>query len=342
MYLLKRNKSSVNKFIALYSKATFSNSEGVYEILNENEIYKGDLVNYHQENSFFVIEKNFEGNKQIINDGDVQELNSGIDGVQKIIDTDCLLRTCYSDDYSTTYLAKFNINLKNDIWKIDFTGVVFFYVIEDQMLLGYTDRVSSHSFLDSSIIWTKNYKELNLTKCIGNFKNQLLVVAGEHILLSIDINTGEQLYKWHELKGFEIGTTYKDELPSASSFVLDEAAGKLIGAFHTYYFEIDLVSKEIIYTQLEEELTSHSIRNLKSVSNNPLTSTHLYLTADVTLEEFQNTDLNAVLALNRETKKVDWVHTFKESGIGTNIPQITDTHLYMLDLEGTLHIFEKE
>jgi len=179
-------------------------------------------------------------------------------------------------------------------------------------------------------------------KALGLYKNELIVVAGDHVLLSIDVETGETLHKWHELKGFEIGTTYKDELPRASNFVLDEAAAKLIGVFHTYYFEIDLVSREITYIQLEEELKSHSIRNLKNVSDNPFTATHFYLTADVILEEFPNTDLNAVLALNRETKKVDWVHTFKESGIGTNTPQITDTHLYMLDLEATLHVFEKE
>ena len=122
-------------------------------------------------------------------------------------------------------------------------------------------------------------------------------------------------------------------LPDASSFVLDETQAKLIGVFHTYYFEIDLVSREITYIQLEEELSNHSIRNFKGVSDNPFTSTHLYLTADITLDELPNTELNAVLALNRDTKKVDWVHTFKESGIGTNIPQINDTHLYILDLK---------
>ena len=341
MYSLKKNKNSVNKFIVSNSKATFSNSDGIYEILNNNEIYKGSLVNYHQNDDFIIIEKNFEGDKQIINGEIVQELNSGIDGIQKIIDTDYIIRTCYSDDYSTSYLTKFNINLKEDIWKINFTEVVFFYVLKNQILLGYADKVSLHNLLDLSMIWIKNYEGFSLTKCIGKFKNELILVVGEHILLSIDVETGETLHKWHELKGFEVGATYKDVLPDTSSFVLDESSAKLIGVFHTYYFEIDLISREITYIQLEKELSGHSIRNLKSVSDNPFTSIHLYLTADITLEEFPNTDLNAVLALNRDTKKVDWVYTFKESGIGTNIPQINDTHLFILDLEGTLHIFEK-
>jgi len=243
-------------------------------------------------------------------------------------------------------LGEFDLESYSEVRELPFENYTVELVVAD-IGIGYFDKnkISALDIKGSKIKWElvlDQFGEVQLQRILGVYQNELLVVLGEHVLLSINVETGEILHKWHELKGFEINATYKDELPSASNFVLDEAVGKLIGAFHTYYFEIDLVSREIIYIQLEEELTSHSIRNLKSVSNNPFTSTHLYLTADVTLEEFPNTDLNAVLALNRETKKIDWVHTFKESGIGTNIPQITDTHLYMLDLEGTLHIFKKE
>ena len=50
-----------------------------------------------------------------------------------------------------------------------------------------------------------------------------------------------------------------------------------------------------------------------------------------------------VFALNRETLKVDWQYHFTEGGqyfTPTKV-EVTDTHLYVLDNTGTLHIFEK-
>jgi hypothetical protein len=50
-----------------------------------------------------------------------------------------------------------------------------------------------------------------------------------------------------------------------------------------------------------------------------------------------------VFALNRESLKVDWQYFFTEGGqyfTPTKV-EVTDTHLYVLDNTGTLHIFEK-
>ena len=48
------------------------------------------------------------------------------------------------------------------------------------------------------------------------------------------------------------------------------------------------------------------------------------------LEDVPNVDLKSVLALNRATKKVDWIHVFKNEGFGTNTPKIAENHLYQL------------
>ncbi len=222
-----------------------------------------------------------------------------------------------------------------------------------------------HSNLKSSFIWDETSLALNIgnkTSCfsaanefsqeweidialkniLGLFNEKLLVVVDEHTILQIDPFSGDILYKWSDLPGFEAGTKYKGKIPNASNFVLDKESAKLIGVFYTYYFEIDLRSKKISFYQLKDELSKYGISDFRPFNNNPFTQEHLFLTAHTYWDDFPNVDLSSVIALNRESKKVDWSHTFTESGLGTNIPQITTTHLYQKDLDNNLHIFERQ
>ncbi len=224
------------------------------------------------------------------------------------------------------------------------------YTVEsvvDNNSIGYFEKnkISAFNIDNCKINWELDLATIfnsRLIHFIGVYENQLLIACRNHLLLSVDINTGEILHKWQELVGFEVGSLYKDVLPDPTNFVLDKQDSKLIGVFDTYYFEIDLNTKEISYYQLKEELSKYNIRSFRSFNDNPFTSEYLFLTAHTFLKEVPNVNFSSVLSLNKKTKKVDWVHTFKDVGLGTNVPQITDTHLYILDLEGTLHIFEKE
>lgn len=183
--------------------------------------------------------------------------------------------------------------------------------------------------------------DIEVKEILDVYQNQLLVACSDHFLLSVDVNTGKILRKWRELPGFEEGQFYKDVLPNTSSFVLDKKEGKLIGTFDVYYFEIDLFSGRIFYNDIRNELNAHHINSFRRIANNPFTKDHFFVTAHAELDERPNVDLDCVLALNRHSKKVDWVHIFKDAGLGTNVPQITSTHLYQLDTEKNLYIFER-
>ena len=213
--------------------------------------------------------------------------------------------------------------------------------------IGYFDKnkIYALDIKESQINWElilDQFGEVELQRILGVYQDQLLVACSDHLLLSIDVNTGGIIHQWRELKGFDVGSFYKEVLPDPTNFVLDKSASKLIGVFDTYYFEVNLDSKEISYQQLKDELSKYGVSDFRPFNNNPFTPEHLFLTAHTYLEEVPNVDLSSVLALNRDTKKVDWIHTFKESGLGTNVPQITENHLYQLDTENTLHIFERE
>ncbi|KAB1068630.1 hypothetical protein F6U93_05795 [Tamlana haliotis] len=213
--------------------------------------------------------------------------------------------------------------------------------------IGYFDKnkISALDIKESQIKWElmlNQFEEVELQRVLGIYQDQLLVACSNHLLLSIDVNTGGILHQWRELKGFEVGSFYKDVLPDPTNFVLDKSASKLIGVFDTFYFEINLDSKEISYHQLKDELSKYGVSDFRPFNNNSFTPEHLFLTAHTYLEEVPNVDLSSVLSLNRKTKKVDWIHIFKDVGLGTNVPKITNTHLYQLDTEQTLHIFKKE
>ncbi|UII29069.1 hypothetical protein LVD15_11750 [Fulvivirga maritima] len=243
-------------------------------------------------------------------------------------------------------LGEFDLESCSEVRELPFENYTVELVVAGGGI-GYFDKnkISALDIKESQIKWElvlDQFGEVELQRILGVYQGQLLVACSDHLLLSIDVNTGGIIHEWRELKGFEVGSFYKDVLPDPTNFVLDKSASKLIGVFDTYYFEINLDSKEISYHQLKDELFKYGVSDFRPFNNNPFTSEHLFLTAHTYLEEVPNVDLSSVLILNRNTKKVDWIYTFKESGIGTNIPQITDTHLYMLDLEGRLHIFEKE
>lgn len=204
------------------------------------------------------------------------------------------------------------------------------------------DRIDSQGkkvwqFGDSALLQTHK-----IAKIIGIQGKQMIIAFSDHLLLSLDLESGQVVHTWQELKGFEVGQFYKDVLPNPANFVLDGNANKLIGVFHTYYFEIDLITKQIRYENLSAELENHSINSFRPMGNNPFTADHLFLTGHVSDKEMPDIDFNCVLALNRHTRNVDWSYTFRDTSIGINIPQITDIHLYQIDVENNLYIFAKE
>ena len=344
---LIKSLSNINKYDVTSNCKIFCYNDRID--INGRIIFEGQISNYQKYSNELIVEYN----ERTVYYNLTTEDKIEIDYIGEFLTNNILLVGRWNEEYTKRLISAIDLIDNKTLWTSNRS--FFKNLIYKDKFISFGDReitlneiksaqpLWQHSLLSYGTYLLEGKEEFayEMSKFLGIWKNELIVACSNGLILSINVEIGETLYKWQELKGFEIGTIYKGVLPDASSFVLDETQAKLIGVFHTYYFEIDLVSREITYIQLEEELSNHSIRNFKGVSDNPFTSTHLYLTADITLDELPNTELNAVLALNRDTKKVDWVHTFKESGIGTNIPQINDTHLYILDLKGTLHVFEK-
>lgn len=257
-----------------------------------------------------------------------------------------------NDAIFTSDLNLDDFTLKYEIVQFDTKNIVFefgrlpisegIYRDNNDIFLHLENQLTCLKLYTQKSVWELELEtRLKIEKVLGVYQNQLIVACSDHLLLSVDVNTGEILHKWQELPGFEEGQFYKGVLPEPADFVLDKEAGKLIGVFSKYYFEIDLKSGEITFEDIRQELNTHHINSFRRMENNPFTKEHLFVTAHAELDERPNVDLDCVLALNRHTKKVDWVHIFKDTGLGTNVPQITTTHLYQLDTERNLYVFER-
>jgi len=220
------------------------------------------------------------------------------------------------------------------IWKGIFRHRELLFLYEENAIACIDDR--------GRRVWEAKENVPKINHIIGFFKNQLVLACGNHTLLSIDIHTGKTNQCWRELPGFDAGGEYRGVLPEPTDFVLDKDAGKLVGVFSKYYLEIDLLSGQISYEDVRAELIKHRINSFRRMTQDTaLSKNHLFLTAHAESDDRPNVDLDCVLAFNRKTKAVDWLHVFKDTGVGTNLPQITNTHLYQLDTENNLFVFEK-
>lgn len=306
------------ELVKTYSKTDLGITKSSNCLLVGNSILGYDLI---QQDQSIVSEQKLKGFKLPFDsksekvyffrrDSKSKEYQSGLYDTGSrlfVLDKDSILNINFIDD--DIYLTSENVRIDddgNDIWKLrleQFAGV-------------------------------------EVRGFLGVYQNQLLTACSDHLLLAVDVNTGEILRKWRELPGFEEGQ-YNSVLPEPADFVLDKEAEKLIGVFSKYYFEIDLASGDVSYEDIRPELSVHHINSFRRMGDNPFTKDLLFVTAHAELGERPNVDLDCVLALNRNTKKVDWVHIFKDTGLGTNVPQITSTHLYQLDTENNLYIFEQ-
>lgn len=279
------------------------------------------------------------------------------DGLDYKVDSPLFIGT----DHDQKIFCRTNFRRENRkwCWRLGVFDLVLFKVIKEIQFenftvdlvinnvgIGYFDKqkISAFDVEKGRIIWELAFEQfgsLEIKEFLGVYQKQLLLACSNHLLLSVDVYNGEIQYKWRELVGFEAGQFYKDVLPEPTDFVLDKEAGKLIGVFSKYYFEIDLETGQISYEDVSEELNNHHINSFRRMGSNQFTKDHLFVTAHAELDKRPNVDLDCVLALNRNTKKVDWVHIFQDTGLGTNVPQITSTHLYQLDTEHNLYVFEK-
>lgn len=159
-----------------------------------------------------------------------------------------------------------------------------------------------------------------------------------NFLLGLDVHTGQPVHLLDKAENrFE---RYPfDMIPTDGRTTYDAKRNILFGfAPDWVHWQVDLSEKspQIKMWDLTEEVTPRNAY-VSAYMNCGISDSHIFFPVGSLGSTPQ------VFALNRETLKIDWQYHFTEGGAyftPTKV-EVTDTHLYVLDNTGTLHIFEK-
>jgi len=211
--------------------------------------------------------------------------------------------------------------------------------IHNELIFNANGYISSYHIPTAQPLWQFDLSQLGtfqdynnekqaykVEKFIGIHNNELLVACSGGKILSIDVQTGKLLQTW-------------DNIP-AGYMQLDKQSGKLIGLSDYLYAEVDLNTKKTLIKNIKNNIEEAGLRAFKGGRDMPFTGTHIFYTA---YGHDTKTDylFDAVIALNRNTHKIDWLYIV-DASVGTNAPKLAGNKLYQLDLDGNLYIFEKE
>jgi len=353
----------IHKIILGVKKYCISNINNtcclVYQ--KQNEIYcNNDLIitdnisNIYALNETLIYSINFQKlfyyNLKTKNLKEIKET----DGFSQFISKELILVVKNSDDYSKQYLSLINLQNNQKKWTIESyfgNGIVnnnylFASCINHRICkidLDHPEQPLWQFDLNQLGTFTNRNGEqeaYKVIKILGIWQEELFIACNNGLILAIDSNTGIEKRKWQHIKDYYFDDEITDKIPRAESFVFD--GDTLIGALNTYYFKIDLKTSEISALNISQELQKFNIFHIKTVNDNPVTDTHIFLTAMMRKKDNDpKWSYDCLIALNKKTLKIDWHYSFEEAGLGTNIPKLAGNKLYQLDNNNTLHIFEK-
>jgi len=198
---------------------------------------------------------------------------------------------------------------------------------------------------DTVIIDNLSHSEMatvEILKVIGCFLNKIILGLNNNTIVSLDIITGNILYKWDGVKEDHLGK-FNNKLPPTNSFVLDEITGVIFSLFNDSYIEIDLKTNSLNSVNLKNSFNKNNIDHFRFSTGYAFDDTHIYSIAQ---EDYIKLNIDyipmCILALNRSTMEIDWKYTFEGDSILTDIPQLKGNKLYQLSALKTLYIFEKK
>ena len=367
MYILENKIEEVLRFFISQNDFTIikTNRDVYYntELLEFNDLLSASFIKLNEEIYLILILKN---SKLLINKSlkIIQKFPKNylfyeaIDNSRKLIS----INTKFNPDGSIEYNWVVLDILENKIVKdLHLKGNIFgfYYTFQDTIIYS-TDNtkviISAFDYIKNQTLWQFNltnlgyfvdalsqnekkvYKVLHI---FGIWQEEFIIACSYGLILCLDVNTGKEKRRFQEIPKINSDSFIEGLIPNAESFVLDKEQSKLIGAFHKYYFEIDLITNKISFQDIKDELQNYYIYFINNVKNHPFTETHLYITAK-SKQYINDKELQAdcLVALNRTTKKIDWIHYFKEAVV-SGAPQLAGDRLYQLS-KGDLYIFQKQ
>ena len=249
----------------------------------------------------------------------------------------------FNDEYDS-FLVK--VDLKN--FSFDFSEHIKnenVKVLSNNFAVVFSKKCIKKINLDTGLTYWSIEPKIDRFENLNSLETDKIIcgISGSGFQI-FDLNEGNLLATIKTSPSYLIGSKKNNNLPESRYFVLDKKESTMISLYWTFCFKINLENNDVQVIDLEDTLHENGIENFRRSTDYAISETHIY-----TIGEVMNHDSHeakgdrCILALNKDTLKVDWKYVFEDSSINTDCPKISDDGtLYQLDSEGTLHIFEKE
>jgi hypothetical protein len=332
--------------------------DNVSKFLVENDelYFQKEKAIYHQENVIKVLQDSFFG-EFYLNSGEiiVQNYygefecdNIKYKGYYNYLNNKVITYLDSTDN--TIYLIQKGKNIKlNLVNQFNLFGNLVIFEKENQ--------IHAYTFPTAEPLWQfdmgclgmyETYKgevkQYIVEKFIGVWEEELLVACSNGLILCIAISTGIEKRRWQQLEGYYPDVQgVSNKLPRTENFILDSQTNILIALHIFSVVIINLLTGDIEVIDMEQELRRLDVNLLKNNSSYGIDDGYIYTTATMAYSDDKSQwTYDCLLAINRNTYKVDWQYKFKEESLGTNTPQLSGDKLYQLTASNTLYIFEKE
>ena len=348
MFRLKENIINIKYFVV-------SNKHLIVKTLDNKVVYNNEMLDNNILDDVILYEDNiyYNNNKGIVIKNLINTRKNQIDDFF-ILNTkpmNCQYGLVYfNDDFSLFIFNKKNYNknkiaIKDYDWGVSFFSNTHIFINNQNKIQTYsltTPQTPQWQF-DLSQFGTFQKREENLPykveKFIGIHQDRLYVALNGGMLLEIDIATGELTHQWQNIMTTDRGFSYPVE---TNTFTLDKQLGKLVSFYTSDFITIDLASKKVNITPMDEELKKFDGRAFKPTSiNYAIDETHIYTLVTLYAPEADFIK-ESVVAFNKQTKKIDWNFTDYQFGMaGGDTPKLAGNKLYLKVNITNLYIFEK-
>lgn len=209
---------------------------------------------------------------------------------------------------------------------------------EDFFLITLRDQIIIYEFKgeNKSIIKLNEYfsSKLEVNSILGIWNNQIIISTNLGQIVAIDLNTKELYHHWENIEGLKISSDFNEIVPMPENFILDYANNKLISVFHNQLIQINLETKDIEFTNLENEMNQLNINTLGSKKINAITDDAIYLNAWFNDDQI---DVQGLTTLCRNSNMLIEAIELKTFGFGTNPLIKQNDNLFWIDLENQVH-----
>lgn len=332
---------TVNKVVNT-SNFTYLFTKGGIELLfpYKKTLFKGDLVDLFAFSKIAIGCIDYEGRKlTTTTDALVKEFNSGIDGIQFLLDENTLIRTTYSDDFSITFLAKFDLLTCTDYWNIPVDGIGKIIYSDDYIALSNSNEIRLLDINNGGEKWSVINESYMVNDFILINDKSVFFSNNESDIIELNLQDGNQLRK---LEGDKMSLNFGNRKYAPSNYKYCPQSDIIYGVIYHSIITIDLKSEEINFYSFQNIFKSNSIIGFKQqieISSN--NQDIFYVTASIQQDENDNRwSYDCILELSITSKEILSKINFEEDSLGVYSPIIIEDKILQQDNSANLFIIK--